>query len=176
MLPAPKLSTFKKLQVWLPTIILSILFVALITNLVWPTNNLEQAIRKAQRWPQLPPVHFFLARLLSQNGYEQLAKKEFSLGEKQLNQFPWVWMVSLFQNDQQIAQTTVYEKTSLQNQIGQLDQLLAKYPYSWPLIFQKAVLFYRLYDDGRAQENLELAWWLNPGNKTISEVAGLLEK
>lgn len=176
LLPAPRLSFRQKFRLWWPTAIATLLIVGLLSQLLQPVSSLENSFRKTQRWPQLPSSHFSLARALLQNGHEKLAQQEATLGKQQLDRFNLLLAGKVLQKDWQITQAVVYQKENLEEKLKEVDQLLSAYSYSWPLLIQKAIFHYRLYQDEQAQKSLEMAFWLNPGNKTIEAVADLFEE
>lgn len=174
LLPAPKPSLARKVRTWLPTAGLLVLVTALLANLFWPTTALEQAVRRAQRWPQFPPAHFFLAQALADNGYEVLAQQEFARGQKQVNSLSKVFAARLFAKDQMAAQSNVFSREKQEQEIARTDALLIQFPYSWQLWTHKAVLHYQLRQDDLANQALDQAIWLNPGNQEINLVRGWL--
>jgi len=176
LLPAPKPTLVKTLISWVPTTILAVLLALLLLQLLWFRSSLDKALQRAQRWPQLPSSHFYLAKALWKTGQETLAQKEFRLGEAQTKNFKKIMMGWLWQYDWEKTKNILEQKQKTEHELNQLNQLLSNYPYSWQLLLSKAVLAYQLYQDQTAQEALNLANWLIPENQEVVKIRDLIGK
>lgn len=152
---------------WTPFLFLLFLFALFVAQLFYPKSKLETSIRYVQLWPQLPASHFALARSLTENGYEELAQKEFLKGESLTKNLKYVLLGWLFKRDLEETKKMVFQKEALTNKLNEVNELLSSYPYSWQLLLKKSVLDYQLYQDGQASAAADLAFWLDPGNKTV---------
>lgn len=178
-LPAPKSSGGQKLfrfWRWLPSIFLVLLLAILLAPNFWPQSELDKALRDVRRWPQLPFSHLALSRQLFLNGQEALSYQELSLAKKQLQKLSFLSLDRLFWLDEQKTQTLVGQKKLLEDQLKEADEQLGKYPYSWPLWLNKAIVAYRLYRFNEAQEAINLAYWLNPGESQILAVKKAIDE
>ena len=174
LLPAPKTDSSKNILIWLATSFLAIAAFGLILQNSWPASPLDQVLRTTQRWPQFPPSHYLLAQVLTAHGQGELAHKELVLGERQQRFLQLFFLGRFFQLHQKAAKEQVNQKASLEAELVKLNQQLKISPFSWQLLLKKAVIEYRLYQDGSARQAADLALWLNPENSQVQEVNKLV--
>ena len=171
-LPAPKKEDLKKQLPFLLPALLAFLIV--LTS--WQKFNFfldQKAQFKVGLWPQIPSAHFAFARDLFQKGQGGLSQKEFKVGKKQVESLDKTYLGFLFKKRLEKTEKIINQEKDIKKQLAMLDSQLEKTPYCWQLLLKKAILSYRIYEDGAAKKAWRLAYWLNPNNK---EVLGLGEK
>jgi len=159
---------------WLATFFLAITTFGLVLQISWPASPLDQALRVAQRWPQFPKAHYLLAQALTAHGQEELAHKELALGEKQQRLLQLFSLDRFFQFHQKAAKEQVNQKAGFEAELVKFNQQLEVSPFSWQLLLKKAVIEYRLYQDGSARQTADLALWLNPESDQVQEINKLV--
>lgn len=172
LLPPPKKIASKKHLPFLLPMILG--FLIILT--AWQKNGFffsEKAQFKTKLWPQLPTTHFSFARDLLNKGQKGLAQKEFDIAKNQVEDLNKIYLGFLFKKNLKRTEELIYKEEKIEEELEELEEQLEKTPYSWQLLLKKAVLAYQIYQNEKAQEAWQTAYWLDPNNE---EVLGLKEK
>lgn len=152
---------------FLPTFFLSVIFLLLLIEILWPNNFLEKAKNNVASWPRSAKSHLRFSQALFQAGHQDLAEKEMRLAQKSLK---ITTSEKLFQETEAI----ITEPEKIQEEINSAEEILKEKPWYRDIFLNLAILYDRLYQEEKSQEYFENAFYLDPLNKEVQKIGKAL--
>lgn len=153
-----------------PLLVLIILIALIVGQQIYNNSSLKKSIVLAKNWPSFPQSHLRLSVSLANNGYEQLAKKELLIAQKQILNLKLLDLDKALNQPMEMAKKQVLLKTRLEKELAATNQLLLTYPYSWQILLKKARLSYQLGQNDNYRQALKKANWLSPNNRFVKKM------
>lgn len=157
---------FKFLK-FLPTCLLIILFLILLTEIFWPKNFLEITKTGVANWPHSAKAHLKFTQALFRAGYQEPAEKELRLAQKSLK---LTTSKELFQETEEI----IREPKVIQKEINTYEEILKEKPWYRDVLLNLALLYDRLYMREKSKEYFDKAFYLDPLNEKVQAVGKAL--
>ncbi|MBI4034795.1 MAG: hypothetical protein HY381_00175 [Candidatus Chisholmbacteria bacterium] len=128
----------------------------------WPQSPIQRAILNVGGKPDDPKAHLGLAKEAAKIYDYKLAEEEYKRAQEISTQVLG-------------ARKEIFPEEVLREEIGKLKKL-AEEVEARDVYLQLAVLYWRLFDEEKAREYWQKAWWIDPNNETVREVEGLFSR
>ncbi len=151
-----------------------VLTLILLTNFLWPRNKIFSTQLNTARWPLSIKRHLQMAKTYFENGYEHEAIKEYQQAERLYQYFSFIDLSKTFKNQLEETKKIVYQRQRLKNQIEGWETVLKSKPYYRDVLVHLSVLNYQIWEDEKAKEYWQQAFYLDPNSPQVQEMGKIL--
>lgn len=122
------------------------------------------------RWPNSISKHIELGKALFNLGDLPQAQTEIKLAQNLYKYWKMVDINGRLKKQIEEGDQYINQKVIIKSQIGQLETILRDKPHYRDVYLQLSILNYQLWQDEKAREYWNKAFYLDPNNEKVQEV------
>lgn len=151
-------------------LVIIVLFLILWLNYFWPRNMFAIRSLAVARWPNSISKHIELGKALFNLGDLPQAQTEIKLAQNLYKYWKMVDINGRLKKQIEEGDQYINQKVIIKSQIGQLETILRDKPHYRDVYLQLSILNYQLWQDEKAREYWNKAFYLDPNNEKVQEV------
>jgi tetratricopeptide (TPR) repeat protein len=155
---------------------LILLFVVLWMGYFWPRNKLAQKQLAVIRWPYSVNKNLDMANVLFETGNLDKAKLTIQKAQSLYQLYKPLDMGGSMNKQLQEGQSLISQPANIQQQINHWETILSGKPNFRDVYLKLSLLYHQLWQDNKAREYWEKAFYLDPNNSKVKEVGKLINQ
>lgn len=166
----PQAIKSKLLAFNLSLIAIILLFLVLWLNYFWPRNLFVARSLAVVRWPNSVKKHVELAKTLFDLGDLSQAQEEIQLAKKYYKYWQVVDISGGLKKAIDEGDQYINQKAAIESQINNLETILQDKPHYRDVYLQLSIRYYQLWQNDKAKEYWNKAFYLDPNNEIVQKV------
>lgn len=127
-----------------------------------------------QSWS--PEKHFQLSQAYYQQGHEEKAKRELTLGKKLYQVFSFLDFDKKMVQSLVQTEKIVFQKEEIEKEIKNLEEELKNKPFSQDILLKLSLDYFKLYEQEKALYYFQKASYLDPNGELVKSVGEIIRR
>lgn len=154
--------------------ILVIFIVALLTSYLFPKDSISKTKLRLAHWPLSVKNHLALAEVYFEQGNLNMAKSEVEKANRLYNFFKVFDFRKKTNNQLESSLLMVNSPDYVNQQINYWHDVLKDKPNFRDVYLHLSLLYYQTWDETKAKEAWQKAFYLDPNNQNVKEIGKLI--
>lgn len=167
--PIKKHLTLSNLQLF----VLCFLFFVLLISYFLPRSKIDKNRLAVARWPLSIKKHVQMAKTFFENGNLEKAKLEITKAKKLYQFFKFFDFRGKAKKYLKEGENLINQPEAIKKKIDYWETVLKTKPNFRDVYLRLSLLYYQLYEDKKAKQAWEKAFYLDPNNEIVREVGRL---
>jgi len=155
---------------------LAILFIILLVSYFWPRDNFINSQLAVIRWPYSIKKRLNLTKAFFDVGDLEKAKLEVKQTNNLYQSFKFIDLQGNLKQQLITTNDLINQPEKIKKQINFYETVLINKPNFRDVYLHLSLLYYQLWQDDKARENWQKAFYLDPNNEVVQEVGRLVNQ
>jgi len=158
------------------TLTLALLLLIFIVSFLWPRNEITKAKLAVGRWPLSFKKHLLFSETLFNNNKEGMATEELERAKSLYQTFSFLDFSQKAKKKFLKTEELITQPEKIRQQINSWETVLKSKPHSRDILLHLTVLNYQLWQDEKAQDYWQKAFYLDPNNSLVQQVGQIISQ
>lgn len=156
------------------TIILILLFLVFLFSYLWPRNEITKSKFDVGHWPLSAKKHLQFSQTLFNNNKEDQAVEEYKKAKALYQPLSFLDLNQKTKKKLKKTEELIFQAENTRKKIDYWETVLKNKPHSRDILLNLTALSYKLWQDEKAQDYWQKAFYLDPNNKKVLELGEII--